>query len=171
MVVYPRVIIRRSERYATITGKIVFYQNPALRWLSIYGSVTPMALALMTRYLAFASRTSNAATTQINKELEEAAWASGAGKVWTLVRITTPLLLAAFVAGWLWVPAHAFRSLTIPLLLATPGNQTIAIILYHFWERKADFSLAAAMDVSLMLGLGLMIFLSRRIITTGVTRD
>lgn len=150
---------------------IIFYQSPYLRWMAIYGSLTIMALALMTRYVAFGSRTSNAAMTQINKELEEAAWLSGAGRIRTLIRITTPLLLPAFVAGWLWVAAHAFRNLTIPLLLATPGNQTIAVILFHFWERKADFSLAAAMGVSLMLGLGVVIFLSRKIVTSGFTSE
>lgn len=150
---------------------VAFYLSPALRWIPIYGTIAIMVLALMTRYLAFGTRTSNAAMTQINKELEEAAFISGASRLRTFLRITSPLLLPAFVAGWLWVAAHAFRNLSIPLLLATPGNQTLAQTLYSVWERQADFSLAAAIGVTLMLALGLIAFMSRKIVASGFTRD
>ena len=39
-----------------------------------------LSLALVTRFIAFASRTSNAAMTQIEASLEEAAYVSGARK-------------------------------------------------------------------------------------------
>lgn len=148
---------------------VIFYLHPALRWVPIYGTVAIMVLALMTRYLAFATRTSNSAMTQISKELEDAAYMSGANRLWTLVRITTPLLLPAFLAGWIWVAAHAFRNLTIPLMLATPGNQTVATVLYHYWERKADFSLASALGVLLLVIMGVGIFVVRKLVARGYT--
>ena len=82
---------------------------------------------------------------QLNAELEEAAYVSGVGKVRTLMRITFRLLSPAFIAGWIWVFAHAIRNLSVPLLLATADNQTIATTLYYYWNRKADFSLTAAL--------------------------
>ncbi len=148
---------------------VIFYLHPALRWIPIYGTLAIMVLALMTRYLAFATRTSNSAMTQLSRELEDAAYMSGAGKLKTLVRITTPLLLPAFLGGWIWVAAHAFRNLTIPLMLATPGNQTLATVLYHYWERKADFSLASALGVTLLVLMGLGIFAVRRLVVRGYT--
>ncbi|MET0502889.1 MAG: ABC transporter permease subunit, partial [Candidatus Binatia bacterium] len=36
-----------------------FYLHPAVNWIPIYGTIWIMVLALMTRYLAFATRTSN----------------------------------------------------------------------------------------------------------------
>jgi len=150
---------------------VVFYLNPAIRWLPIYGTVWIMVLALMTRYLAFGSRTSNAAMTQIAKELEEQSAMSGASRGRTLWRITFPLLLPAFIAGWIWVFAHTFRNLTVPLMLATPGNETIATTLYGYWERKADFSLAAALGVIILAAMALTIVLARRFIVRGYTRD
>jgi iron(III) transport system permease protein len=150
---------------------VVFYLNPAVRWLPIYGTVWIMVLALMTRYLAFGSRTSNAAMTQISKELEEQSEISGATRGRTLWRITFPLLLPAFVAGWIWVFAHTFRNLTIPLMLATPGNETIATTLYSYWERKADFSLASALGVLILGAMAVTIVLVRSFVVRGYTRE
>jgi iron(III) transport system permease protein len=150
---------------------IVLYLHPALRWIPIYGTLWIMMLALATRYIAFATRTSNSAMTQLHRELEEAARASGASRVTTLVRITFPLLLPPFIGGWVWVFAHTIRSFSIPLMLATPGNETIAVVMYHYWERKADFSLASTLGVAMLVGVGILTFLSRRFISQGFTRQ
>jgi len=150
---------------------IVFYLHPALRWIPVYGTIWIMMLALMTRYIAFATRTSNSAMTQLHRELEEAARTSGASRMTTLLRITFPLLLPPFIAGWVWVFAHTIRSFSIPLMLATPGNQTIAVVMYHYWERKADFSLASTLGVAMLVIIGILTFFSRKFISQGFTRE
>ena len=150
---------------------IVLYLHPAVRWIPIYGTIWIMMLALMTRYIAFASRTANSAMTQIHGELEEAARTSGATRFTTLVRITFPLLLPPFIGGWVWVFAHTIRSFSIPLMMATPGNETIAVVMYHFWERKADFSLASTLGVAMLVSVGILTFFSRRFIAQGFTRN
>ena len=150
---------------------IVLYLHPAVRWIPIYGTMWIMTLALMTRYIAFASRTSNSAMTQVHKELEEAARTSGASRFITLARITFPLLLPPFIGGWMWVFAHTIRSFSIPLMLATPGNETIAVVMYHYWERKADFSLASTLGVAMLVVIGLLTFVTRKYISQGFTRN
>src|SRR4029079_2831487 len=77
---------------------IMFYLSPAMQWTGLYGGFTVLSLALVTRFIAFASRTSNAAMTQIDASLEEAADVSGARKARVLARILFPLLLPTFVA-------------------------------------------------------------------------
>jgi iron(III) transport system permease protein len=150
---------------------VALYLHPMVRWIPIYGTIWIMMLALMTRYIAFASRTSNSAMTQIHGELEEAARTSGATRFTTFVRITFPLLLPPFIGGWVWVFAHTIRSFSIPLMLATPGNETIAVVMYHFWERKADFSLASTLGVAMLVCVGILTFFSRRFIAQGFTRN
>ncbi|MGH7823725.1 MAG: ABC transporter permease [Candidatus Binatia bacterium] len=150
---------------------ITFYLHPAVNWIPIYGTMWIMMLALMTRYLAFATRTSNSAMIQLNRELEEAARASGASRFITLVKITFPLLLPPFIGGWIWVFAHTLRSFTIPLLLASPGNETVSVIMYQFWDRKSDFALASTLGVAMLLVMGLVTFFARRSIARGFTRD
>ncbi len=149
---------------------VIFYLHPALRWMSIYTTMWIMVLAIMARYLAFATRNSNSAMIQLHKELEEAARVAGANRLRTLLRITFPLLLPPLLAGWVWIFAHTLRNFTIPLMLATSGNQTIAIIMYYFWERKADLCLASTLGVVLLVAVSILIIFSRRVISQGFTR-
>ncbi len=148
----------------------VFYLHPAVHWMNIYGTVWVMVLAIMARYLAFATRNTNSAMIQLHKELEEAARTAGANALTTLFRITFPLLLPPFLAGWVWVFAHTLRNFSIPLMLATPKNQTIAIVMYHFWEKKADFTLASTLGVALLVAVSILIIFSRRVISRGFTQ-
>jgi len=150
---------------------ISFYLNPWLRWTGVYGTMAILVLALMTRYMAFATRTSNSSMTQLGKELEEVAYVSGVGRARTLFSITFRLLAPAFLAGWIWVAAHAVRNLSIPLLLSTSRNQTIATTLYFYWQRKADFSLASALGVAFLAVLSLVAIVGRRLISTGYSED
>lgn len=148
---------------------IAFYLNPIARWSHIYGTIAIMVLALMTRYLAFGTRTANSSMAQLGNELEEAGYVSGVGKFRVLMRITLRLLAPAFVAGWIWVAAHTIKNLSVPLLLATPDNGTIATTLYFYWQRKADFSLASALGIALVAVLTILSIASRKIIASGFT--
>ena len=150
---------------------IIFYLTPALRWTGLYGGLVVMIMALITRYIAFASRTSNGAFTQIDRALEEAAYVGGVRKVKVLLRVTTPLLLPAFIAGWIFVAATSFRSLSVPLLMATPQNEMIAVTLFHYWERDANFPVAAAIGVLLVIGLAILTFIARNLIVKGYSGD
>jgi iron(III) transport system permease protein len=146
---------------------VAFYLNPFTRWTHIYGTIAIMVLALMTRFMAFATRSANSSMTQLGNELEEAGYVSGVGRVKVLMRITFRLLSPAFIAGWIWIAAHAIKNLSIPLLLATPDNGTIATTLYFYWQRKADFSLAAALGVALVAVLAVLAVAARRLIAQG----
>lgn len=154
---------------AIVIALTAFYLSPWMRWLPLYGTMALMILALVTRYIAFGTRTANGAMAQINAELEEAAAVSGVSKFRTLVRITLPLLMPAFIGGFIFVAAHGFRNLTIPLMMATQSNETVAVVLYQTWEIKSDFSGAAAIGVILMLILAVLAIASRRWIVRGYT--
>src|SRR6266536_1153808 len=150
---------------------VSFYLNPWLRWTGIDGTTTILVLALMTRYMAFATRTSNSAMTQLGKDLEEAAYVSGVGRLRALGRVTLRLLSPAFIAGWIWVGAHALKNLSIPLMLATPKTDTIATTLYFYWQRKADFSLSAALGVMFLLVLSVVAVIGRKFLASGFSGD
>ena len=150
-------------------GLIIFYLNPAARWIPIYGTLAIIMVAIGTKYLAFTTRLGNSAMLQVSSELEEAAWVAGAGRLRGFFWVTMPLLLPTFIAGWVWVAAHAMRNLTFPLLLGTPGTETISLRMYVYWNRYADFPLTAAMGVCLILVLMVLAFFSRRIIVKGFT--
>jgi iron(III) transport system permease protein len=150
-------------------GLIIFYLNPAVRWIPIYGTLGIIIVAIGTKYLAFTTRLGNSAMLQVSSELEEAAWVAGAGRLRGFFMVTMPLLFPTFVAGWIWVAAHAMRNLTFPLLLGTSDTETIALRMYIYWERYANFPLTAAMGVCLIAVLLVLAFFSRRIIVRGFT--
>ena len=150
---------------------ILLYLQPPFRYLGLYGTVWIVSLALVTQYLAFASRTTNAAIAQIHKELEEAGEASGASRLRILLQITLPLIRPAFVAAWIWVAAHAVRSFSIPLLLSSRENRTMAVMLWQFWDEDANQSAAAALGVLLILFLTIFTFSGRALISRSFSQS
>ncbi|MGH9892032.1 MAG: ABC transporter permease, partial [bacterium] len=143
---------------------IILYLQPPFRYLGLYGTVWIVSLAMITQYVAFASRTTNAAITQIHKELEEAGEVSGAGRVRILWQITYPLIRPAFIAAWIWVAAHAVRAFSIPLLLSSRQNRTLAVMLWHFWDEEGNQSAAAALGVVFIVFLTVFTFAARVLI-------
>jgi iron(III) transport system permease protein len=141
----------------------VYLQEP-FRSLHLYGTVWIVSLALITQYIAFTTRSTNAAITQVHKELEEASRISGVGRITTLVRITLPLVLPAFAAAWIWVAAHAVRSFSVPVMLASEGNWTLSVILWQIWDDQNALPLAAALGVIFILSIAVFTFLGRRLI-------
>jgi len=145
-------------------GLVFTYLHPAFRWLSLYGSLWIMVAGLLVTYLPFSTRLMNGALTQIHKELEEAGMMSGARRLTVLFRITLPLILPPFVMGFIWVASHAFRSLTIPLMLSTPETETVSVLLFFLWDRNADFSGTAALGILLIITVTALTLLSRRLV-------
>ena len=143
---------------------IFVYLQPPFRSLGLYGTVWIVSLALVTQYVAFTTRTTNAAIAQVHKELEEAARISGVGRVTMLIRITLPLIFPAFAAAWIWVAAHAVRSFSIPVMLASEGNWTLSVILWRIWDEQNILPMAAALGVIFILTVGALTFAGRRII-------
>jgi len=111
----------------------------------------------------------NGALTQIHKELEEAGIVSRARRLTVLMRITLPLVLPPFIMGFIWVASHAFRSLTIPLMLSTQETETLSVLLYFLWDRNADFSAAAALGMLLIVSVTALTLVSRRFIEQAFT--
>ncbi|MGH7824647.1 MAG: ABC transporter permease [Candidatus Binatia bacterium] len=146
---------------------IFLYLQPPFRSLGLYGTVWLVSLALITQYIAFATRTTNAAVMQIHKELEEAGAVSGANAVRVAWQITFPLIRPACVAAWIWIAAHAIRAFSIPLMLASRDSWPVSVMLWHLWDEEQNLPAAAALGVVLILILTVMTFLGRVVVARG----
>ena len=102
--------------------------------IPIYGTIWIIAIALTTRYLAFGSRTMNAAHFQIHRELEEASFTSGVSWIGTFKRIVLPLLAPSLLNGWLWVFIHAYRELSITLMLFSSKSVVLSTLIFLSWD-------------------------------------
>jgi iron(III) transport system permease protein len=111
--------------------------------LPVIGSLSIIGLAYLTRYMPYALRFVSTSMVQIHSELEEAAAVAG-GTWWkNLYRIYLPLLRPGLMAGWFWVMVHAYRELTIALMLARARNRTAAVIIFDLWSNGSFPQLSA----------------------------
>ena len=104
-------------------------------FVPLYGTIWSICIAFTINFIAYGTRTMNAAILQIHKELEEAAYMSGARPWRTMVRVFFPLMLPAFAGVWIWVVLHAVRIAGTPLMLYEGSkNQVLAILIWNMWD-------------------------------------
>lgn len=111
--------------------------------LPIYGTIWALAIAYTVRYVPYGLRYTYAGVLQINRELEEAAGASGATPMETLRRILAPLLSPALVSGWLFIFLIATKELAVAALLAGPHSPVVAVGMFDLWVNGQGGELAA----------------------------
>ncbi len=128
---------------------IILCLTPPFNQLHLYGTLTIVVIGMTISYLSFGSRTMTGAMSQIHLEMEEAAMTAGAKWRVIMQRIVLPLLLPAFISGWIWVATHAFRNFSVPVLLASRENKVLSVILWHKWD-DGDIGQATALGVGLM---------------------
>ena len=128
----------------------------------IYNTIWIIVLAYMVNYLPIGSRFTHAAVLQIHKELEEAAWASGAG-FWTTLRVIwVPLLIPALVNGALYVGILTMKVLSIAVLLYGPDSTVLSVYIWRVWD-AGNPGEAAALSVLLVIVLGALTVGARRL--------
>ncbi len=160
------VVIRSKYRFRAVYDYVAFIPHavPTLilgvgalllalfvvpQQLRLYGSVTLLAIVMSLVMVSFGTRMTNSGLIQIHPELEEAAAVSGAGTFTTLRRVLVPLLRPTLTNGWLWIAILTFRELTVPLILFSPANMTLAVAVWTLWSGGLQGQ--AAMITVLML--------------------
>jgi iron(III) transport system permease protein len=123
--------------------------------LPLYGTIWSVTIAFTVGYIAYGTRAMNAAILQIHKDLEEAAYVSGAVQWRTMWRVFYPLMLPTFVGVWVWVMLHAVRAASLPLILTEgPENQVLAVLIWNMWdEGGGGVQMVGAIGVILILVL------------------
>jgi iron(III) transport system permease protein len=124
--------------------------------LPLYGTIWAISIGFTISFLSYGTRSMNAALLQIHKELEEAAYVSGAPPWRTMWRIFVPLLMPTLVGVWIWVVLHAVRIAGLPLILYEgPKNQVLAILIWNMWD-EGYVPAVAAIGTLLMITLLLL---------------
>jgi len=118
--------------------------------LPLIGTLTIIGLAYLTKYMPVALRFVSASMMQIHSELDEAAQVAGVSWGRNFVRVVLPLLRPGLLAAWFWVMVHAYRELTVALMLARSQNRTAAVVIFDLWE-EGSFLLLSAFGVIMFL--------------------
>jgi iron(III) transport system permease protein len=143
---------------------IILYLHPPLSYVPIYGTIWLITIGLTASYIAFGSRTMNGALIQVHKELEEAAEVSGATWGRILRGIMLPLVLPAFVSGWIWVASHSLRSFSIPLMLGTRNSKVLSVIMWDLWDQGMAGP-TSALGVMLIVALAVITITGRWLVS------
>ena len=139
-----------------VMGIAFFWVFLKIDFLPIYGTIWAMAIGFTAGFLSYGTRSMNAALLQVHKELEEAAYVSGARPWRTLWRVFLPLMMPSFVGVWIWVILHAVRIAGLPLILYEgPQNQVLSILIWNMWD-EGYVPAVAAIGTLLMLALLLL---------------
>lgn len=123
---------------------------PGLR--SLYATEWIVLLALIVGTAPIASRALAGPLGQIARDLEEAARTSGASAFRATVGILLRLVLPAFAVSWFLCGIVASGNLDIPILLASPNNQTVPLVAYNLYD-NGSLSGAAAVFCLLLAGV------------------
>jgi iron(III) transport system permease protein len=127
----------------------------------IYGTIWIMVVALATQWLALSSRLMTGGIAQIRADLEEVAATSGAGWSVTMRKIVLPLVLPAFLNGFVLIFMMAVKNLTIPLILFTPRTNVLSTMVWQLWERGDTSGTAAVGTITVMITLALALLYRR----------
>ena len=68
---------------------------------------------------------------------------SGASWFTIFRRIVLPLLKPGLMAGWIYIIVVSVRELSSSILLYSPGNEVISIMIWEFWQNGQYIELSA----------------------------
>jgi iron(III) transport system permease protein len=111
--------------------------------IPVYGTLWILLIAFITRYIPYGIRYTHAGLLQLHKELEEAAYASGASWTNCMRRITLPLITPSFLGGWIFIFLLSAKELSMSILLVSPRTPVVSVAIFELWENAQVGELAA----------------------------
>ncbi|WP_089175905.1 iron ABC transporter permease [Bosea sp. AS-1] len=114
--------------------------------LPLYGTLTLMIIAFVTRFLPYATETVGGQMVQIDKSLEEAAWVNGATRAQGIWRILLPLVTPSVQGAYFLLFMAFFREISSAILIYSVNTSVISISIWSFFE-QANWGLASALAV------------------------
>ena len=124
--------------------------------LPIYGTLWILFIAYFTRYMPYGMRYASTSMYQIGRELEESAMTSGATWLQSFRRVIIPLLLPGLIAGWIYIVVVSVRELSSSILLYSPGNEVLSIVIWEQYQ-NGDLTHLAALGMMMVGALVLLV--------------
>jgi len=131
--------------------------------LPIYGTLTILIVAFITRFLSYATETIGGRMVQIDRSLEEAAWTAGATRLQTIKRVLVPLTMPSLQGAYFLLFMAFFREIASAVLLYTAASSVLSTSIWSFFE-QANWGLASSL--SLMGMIVVFVFMSLLVVLT-----
>jgi iron(III) transport system permease protein len=130
--------------------------------LPIYGTIWILFVAYLTRYMPYGMRYASTSMYQISGELEESAQTSGATWWQTFRRVNLPLLMPGLLAGWIYIVMVSVRELSSSILLYSPGNEVLSILIWEQWE-NGQLTELASLGVLMVVALVVLVVVAQKL--------
>lgn len=130
----------------------------------VYGTLTILVVAFITRFLSYATETVGGRLVQIDKSLEEAAWAGGATRMQGLKRVLVPLAMPSLQGAYFLLFMAFFREIASAVLLYTAASTVISTSIWSFFE-QANWGQASALSL-----LGMVVVFAFMALLVALTR-
>ncbi len=123
----------------------------------LYGTIWILALAFIARFMPDTMKALSTSFLQIHRELEEAAWICGRGRLGTIRSIVLPLARPGTIAAMTLLFILAIRELGSSLFLYTSETTVMAVLLLDYYEggntgKTAAFSLVQTALLAVLIG-------------------
>ncbi|MFT8775814.1 MAG: iron ABC transporter permease [Gluconacetobacter liquefaciens] len=112
--------------------------------LPVYGTGWLLFIGYIVGFMPFAVRAVSSVHRQIDVVLEDALRMAGGNALQRLRHVTLPLLKPGIASGWVLVFVICVRELDVPVLLYSPGNEVLSVLIFSRWE-DGDYGMLAAM--------------------------
>ena len=124
----------------------------------LYGTIWILALAFVARFIPDTMKSLSTSFLQIHRELEEASWVCGRGRIGTIRSVVLPLARPGTVAAMTLLFILAIRELGSSLFLYTSDTMVMAVLLLDYYEggntgKAAAFSLVQTVLLALVIGI------------------
>jgi iron(III) transport system permease protein len=114
---------------------------PGLRGL--YATVWIVVIALIVLVTPVAARLGEGSIAQLGPELSESARVAGAGSARTFSGIVLRLVLPTFLLCWFVTGVLAAGNLDVPILMSSPTNRTVPLMVYELYSNGSLAEAAA----------------------------
>jgi iron(III) transport system permease protein len=102
--------------------------------IGLYGTLYIIGLAYIIRYIPYGLRVVSSTLMQIHEELEESSRVLGGSWLYTLRKITIPILKYGMLGGWMLLFIAFFRELSASILLYTSGTEVFSVAIFEMWS-------------------------------------
>jgi iron(III) transport system permease protein len=124
---------------------------------ALYGGVSILILAFITRFLPVAYTASAAGIRAIHPEMEEAVRSLGGGRLTAIRYVVGPLLKRTLFGGWLLIFIPAAQELSTAIFLVGPKTRLVSVLVLDMSE-EGRYEHLAALGCILLVILALVVW-------------
>lgn len=129
--------------------------------IGLGGTFTGLVLSHVIIILPFALRLILAASTGMDRSIENAAASLGATSWTTFRRVTLPLILPGVASGWVLAFINSFDEVTMTVFIASPETTTLPVRLFLYIQDNIDPLVAAVSAALIFMTVAAMLVLDR----------